>query len=99
MYSAHREKKAIVTCEICGKSFTVRAHFEKHLESHTDRSERLAHRKQCEHCGEWLMTKSGMYYHEQVGVKNFSIHFGLFMPSFSDMLRFFLVQTKKKLDP
>lgn len=66
MYSVHREKKAIVTCEICGKSFSVRAHFEKHLQSHTARSERLAQRKQCEHCGEWLMTKSGMYYHEQV---------------------------------
>lgn len=34
--------------------------------SHTDKSERLAQRKQCEHCGEWLMTKSGIYYHEQI---------------------------------
>lgn len=62
----HREKKAIVTCEICGKSFNVKANFDKHMLSHTDKSERLAQRKQCEHCGEWLMTKSGIYYHEQV---------------------------------
>lgn len=65
-YSVHREKKAIVTCEICGKSFSVKANFEKHMLSHSDKSERLAQRKQCEHCGEWLMTKSGIYYHEQI---------------------------------
>lgn len=65
-YSVHREKKAIVTCEICGKSFSVKANFDKHMLSHTDKSERLAQRKQCEHCGEWLMTKSGIYYHEQI---------------------------------
>lgn len=66
MYSVHREKKTIVTCEICGKSFKVKANFDKHMLSHTDKSERLAQRKQCEHCGEWLMTKSGIYYHEQI---------------------------------
>lgn len=65
-YSVHREKKAIVTCEICGKSFSVKANFDKHMLSHTDKSERLAQLKQCEHCGEWLMTKSGIYYHEQI---------------------------------
>lgn len=65
-YSVHREKKAIVTCEICGKSFSVKANFDKHMLSHSDKSERLAQRKQCEHCGEWLMTKSGIYYHEQI---------------------------------
>lgn len=68
MYSVHREKKAVVTCEICGKSFSSRSYFEKHLQSHIDKSERLAHGKQCEHCGEWLMSKSGIYYHEQVDI-------------------------------
>lgn len=34
--------------------------------SHTDKSERLAQRKQCAHCHEWLWTKSGIYYHEQI---------------------------------
>lgn len=66
MYSVHREKKHSVTCEICGKSFYVKFHLDKHMLSHTDKSERLAQRKQCEHCGEWLMTKSGIYYHEQI---------------------------------
>lgn len=33
---------------------------------HVDKSERLAHRKRCEHCGELLMTKSGIYYHAQI---------------------------------
>ncbi|XP_031634974.1 zinc finger protein 91-like [Contarinia nasturtii] len=65
-YSVHREKKAISTCEICGKSFSVKANFDKHMLSHSDKTERLAQRKQCEHCGEWLMTKSGIYYHEQI---------------------------------
>lgn len=65
-YSVHREKKANVTCEVCGKSFSVKANFEKHMLSHVDKSERLAQRKQCEHCGEWLMTKSGIYYHEKI---------------------------------
>lgn len=34
--------------------------------SHVDKSERLAQRKRCEHCGEWLMTKSGIYYHDKI---------------------------------
>ncbi|XP_055317612.1 zinc finger protein 665-like isoform X2 [Sitodiplosis mosellana] len=63
-YSVHREKKANVTCEICGKSFEIKANFDKHMLLHTDKSERLAQRKQCSHCGEWLMTKSGIYYHD-----------------------------------
>lgn len=66
MYAVHRDKKRSVTCEICGKSFYVKFHLDKHMLSHTDKSERLAQRKQCEHCGEWLMTKSGIYYHEQI---------------------------------
>lgn len=33
--------------------------------SHAKESERLAARKQCEWCGEWLLTKSGIYYHHQ----------------------------------
>lgn len=36
------------------------------MQSHITKSERLAQRKQCEYCGEWLLTKSGMYYHEQI---------------------------------
>lgn len=62
----HREKKANVTCEICGKSFTVKASFEKHMLSHGDKTERLDQRQQCEHCGEWLLTKSGIYYHDKI---------------------------------
>lgn len=65
-YAVHREKKHSVTCEICGKSFYVKFHLDKHMLSHTDKSERLTQRKQCEYCGEWLMTKSGIYYHEQI---------------------------------
>lgn len=34
--------------------------------SHVDKSERLTQGKKCEYCGEWLMTKSGIYYHEQI---------------------------------
>lgn len=51
-YAVHREKKPIITCEICGKSFAVKANFDKHVLRHTDKSERLAQSKQCEHCGE-----------------------------------------------
>lgn len=65
-YAVHREKKASVTCEICGKSFVAQFFLNKHMLTHTDKSERLAMRKQCEHCGEWLMTKSGIYYHKQL---------------------------------
>lgn len=65
-YSVHREKKAHVTCEICGKHFNVKANFHKHMLQHVEKSERLAQRKQCDQCGEWLMTKSGMYYHETI---------------------------------
>lgn len=36
------------------------------MQSHADKSERLAQRKQCEYCGEWLLTKSGLYYHEKI---------------------------------
>lgn len=73
-YAVHREKKRCITCEICGKSFYTKFHLDKHMLSHTDKSERLAMRKQCEHCGEWLMTKSGIYYHEQVNRVNFNYH-------------------------
>lgn len=65
-YAVHREKKRSVTCEICGKSFYTMFHLQKHLLSHTDKSERLTERTQCEYCGEWLMSKSGIYYHEQI---------------------------------
>lgn len=59
-------KQRIAFSDICGKSFTVKANFDKHMLSHTDKTERLAQRKQCATCGEWLMTKSGIYYHEQI---------------------------------
>lgn len=65
-YSVHREKEPYITCEICGKSFSAKTSFDNHMLSHADKSERLAQRKKCEHCGEWLMSKSGMYYHEQI---------------------------------
>lgn len=58
-------KKRCVTCELCGMSFYVEAHLILHMRSHTDKSERLAQRQQYEHCGEWLMSKSGIYYHQQ----------------------------------
>lgn len=38
--------------------------------SHTDKSERLAQRKQCEHCGEWLLTKSGKCCVDSFGIIN-----------------------------
>ncbi|XP_055317611.1 zinc finger protein 287-like isoform X1 [Sitodiplosis mosellana] len=62
IYAAHREKKREHTCEICGKSFDVKGNFDKHMLLHEDKSERLAQRKQCKHCGEWL-SRSGIYYH------------------------------------
>lgn len=65
-YSVHREKKANLSCEFCGKMFNVKAIFEKHMLLHGDKTKRLAHRKQCDHCGEWLLTKSGLYYHEVI---------------------------------
>lgn len=66
MQCVHRNKKPSITCEICGRSFYAKFHLEKHLRTHSDKSERLAERKQCDHCGEWLMTRSGIYYHKQV---------------------------------
>lgn len=36
------------------------------LISHTDKSVRLAQSQKCKVCGEWLMSKSGIYYHEQI---------------------------------
>lgn len=66
MYAVQREKKMKASCEICGKAFAIKAHLKKHMLSHIDKSERLAQRQQCAHCGEWLWSKSGMYYHEQI---------------------------------
>lgn len=66
MYSVHTEKRPKVTCEICGKTFPIKAHLKKHMLSHENKAERLAQRQQCAHCGEWLLTKSGIYYHEQI---------------------------------
>lgn len=66
MYAAHRDKRIKASCEICGKGFSIKAHLKKHMLSHSNKSERLAQRQQCAHCGEWLMTKSGMYYHDQI---------------------------------
>lgn len=63
-YSVHREKKRDQTCEICGMSFHQKFHLNKHM--HVDVSERLTQRVKCEHCGEWLMSKSGVYYHKQI---------------------------------
>lgn len=66
-YAVHREKKTRVTCELCGKSFYSKTFLDRHmLTTHTDKSERLAMREQCKYCGEWLMTKGGIYYHKQV---------------------------------
>lgn len=64
--TVHSEKQPKVTCEYCGKGFHVKAHLRKHIQSHKDKSERLAQRKQCKYCGEWLLTSSGVYYHEQI---------------------------------
>lgn len=69
LYSMHRGKRPKTdTCEICGKSFVSKFHLKLHKQTHTDITDRLAERKQCEHCGEWLMTRSGIYYHKQVFV-------------------------------
>lgn len=66
-YAVHRQKVARVTCELCGQSFYAKYFLNKHIvTAHTDKSERLAMRKQCEFCGEWLLTKSGVFYHKQV---------------------------------
>lgn len=65
-YNVHREKKPKVTCEICGKQFINNAALSKHMHCHEDASEKLARSTQCEHCGEWLVSKSGIYYHEQI---------------------------------
>lgn len=93
MYGVHREKKASVCCEICGKSFYTNFHLNKHMLTHSDKSERLAERKQCEHCGEWLMTYSGIYYHKQVK-KIFCINsieaFLCYLLNLSFMLNFIL---------
>ncbi|XP_055317606.1 transcription factor grauzone-like [Sitodiplosis mosellana] len=66
MYAAHREKKIVGTCEICGKSFYRNFSLEKHKLQHIDKSERLIERTQCAHCGEWIATKSGEFYHKQI---------------------------------
>lgn len=75
-YAAHRNKIARVTCELCGKFFYAQFFLNKHMiTAHTDKSERLAMRKQCEFCGEWLLSKSGIYYHKQVSKKKqYSTH-------------------------
>ncbi|XP_031627535.1 zinc finger protein 883-like isoform X2 [Contarinia nasturtii] len=65
-YSVHRERKPNFCCEICGKDFYVKFHLDKHmLHKHTDKSERLIERKQCEYCGDWLLSKSNVFYHHQ----------------------------------
>lgn len=79
-YRNHREKIARVTCELCGKSFNANVYLKQHmLTTHTDKAERLAMRQQCEHCGEWLMSKTGINYHKQVNktkhVKNLFFYF------------------------
>lgn len=65
-YANHREKKCTATCENCGKSFTSQVYLNKHMLSHSDKWERLAQKKQCKHCGEWLMSRSGILYHQQI---------------------------------
>lgn len=65
-YNVHREKKPKVTCEVCGKSFQSNAILNKHKVSHENDDEKLARSQQCEYCGEWLQSKSGIYYHEQI---------------------------------
>ncbi|XP_055317609.1 transcription factor grauzone-like isoform X2 [Sitodiplosis mosellana] len=66
MYTVHREKKSIGTCEICGKSFNTIYLLDKHKLQHIDKSERLIERTQCEHCGDWIATSSGLFYHQQI---------------------------------
>ncbi|XP_055317616.1 zinc finger protein 28-like [Sitodiplosis mosellana] len=66
IYAAHREKKRNHTCEICGKSFFTNYHLEKHKLQHLDKSERLVEGTKCQHCGEWIATKSGVFYHQQI---------------------------------
>lgn len=36
------------------------------MQTHSDKSERLAQRKQCDQCGEWFLSAFGMYYHKQI---------------------------------
>ncbi|XP_031629987.1 transcription factor grauzone-like [Contarinia nasturtii] len=64
-YAVHREKNRFSTCEVCGKSFYTKFHLDKHMLCHMDKSERLSERIQCQYCGEWLMTRSGVFYHHQ----------------------------------
>lgn len=64
---SHQAKKCIGTCEICGKGFYTNFHLAKHQnEFHRDKSERLHESKQCAVCHEWLLTKSGVFYHQQL---------------------------------
>lgn len=65
----HKEKIRCITCEICGKSFYSNFHLKAHSITHSDKAERMAMRQQCEHCGEWLLTRSGINYHKQVGIQ------------------------------
>lgn len=66
-YGVHRKKTASVTCHLCGKSFYTPFYLNKHkIIAHTDKSERLVMREQCSVCGEWLLTKSGIFYHKQL---------------------------------
>lgn len=65
-YAQHREKKPTVTCEICGKTYFNNNHLGRHMLSHADKSERMAQRKKCEHCGEWMGSNSAIYYHNQL---------------------------------
>lgn len=65
-YTVHREKQRNLICETCGKSFYVKFHLDRHMLTHIDQSERLVEQIQFEYCGEWLKTKSGIFYHQQI---------------------------------
>lgn len=87
MYARHNKK--ILTCEYCGKTYSDKSHFNTHVQTHLDISERVFQPRPCEHCGDWLMTKSGLYYHEQVGTPirpKFSSNLISFFHSFISML-------------
>lgn len=66
VYTVHREKKFKHICEICGKKFHAKYFLDQHKLSHIDHSDRLTEKKQCEHCGVWLLTKGGIFYHQQI---------------------------------
>lgn len=62
----HPKTQRIFTCEVCGKTYNEKVKLKNHMMSHKDKSERLEVRRQCEICGEWLMTRTSYYNHKEV---------------------------------